>query len=100
MEIPQPLIQAAWGALGSFFINGSTFIKNTNLEGFNKLKFGKSIFVGAIVGFVSGLTGIDQTVLIASTAYGSIGIFVENILKAIGRAGSKLRLWLTNLGKK
>jgi hypothetical protein len=90
-SIEVSLMQGLYGALGSFFLNGSIYLKSTGTEGFDVVKFLKSVLVGAGVGFAVGMTGISEDIVMGSPIYASAGMAIENLLKMLFRKDTKLK---------
>lgn len=96
-SIEVSLMQGLYGALGSFFLNGSMYLKSTDKESFDTVKFLKSVSLGAGVGFAVGMTGISEDILLSSPIYASVGMALENLFKMIFRKDTKLKQALSPL---
>ena len=95
------LLQALYGALGSASIALTFYMKQLNGEKWDWVKFLKSVILGFGVGGVAAYFGLQGDLILASPIYATLALLLENLLKAIFRADSKVRQVVGSLfGKK
>jgi len=64
------------------------YLKTTPLEQFSGSKFGATLAIGAIVGFVLASMGVpvtEEAVIVQLAAFAGLTAVIENILKSIWR---------------
>lgn len=82
------LYNAGIGAVASCFIAGAGYFKSidaTKPEGFDAVKFLKTVILGAAVGGIATATGLQPDLITALPMYAGVTAVLENALKGLFR---------------
>lgn len=86
------------GALAGLFVAGAGYFKsNSYQEGFDVVKFLKTIILGGIIGGAVPATGLtENTIVLLLTNIGAVA-FIENVLKGLFRRSELVQKFVENI---
>lgn len=88
MQVETQVVEALVGAAAAAIYAALWYLRKreNNGEDFNRIKFASTVLVGAVVGLIFGLSGMDvtqETILAAMAANAGVVALVEPVLKML-----------------